>query len=161
VSEPWRTTTVVALCEAMRQTRDYSGAPILADALEDSEYPDGEVLRQLRSELEAWQAERLVALIYSDKTAEAVNRVEEIAMWLGPGAMLNLGELDSSLAMDYRRLLAAAHDWVDHKGGVYQWGGDRWEESFPSRAEEFWDNYHIITGRRPSDERESFFVCTC
>lgn len=77
----WRTTTVVSLCEAMRQSRDYSATPILADALEEASFPDEEVLRQLRGQLEPWQAERLTALVYSDKTNEAVRRIEEIAAW--------------------------------------------------------------------------------
>jgi hypothetical protein len=46
VSIHWRTETVVALCQAMRQSRDYSAMPILADALQDAEYGDEEVLEQ-------------------------------------------------------------------------------------------------------------------
>ena len=161
MSAPWRTTTVVALCEAMRQSRDYSAAPILADALQDAEYGDENVLKQLRGCLSHGQAERLVALIYSDKTAEAVKRIEEIAAWLGPGAMLGDGELDTSTPMDYQRLLKAAHNWVDGADGVYQYQDNQWQVSFPSRATEFWESYHIITGRKPSDDTQSFFVCSC
>ena len=33
-----RSSLVISLCEAMRQENDYSGIPLLADALEDSGY---------------------------------------------------------------------------------------------------------------------------
>jgi len=160
VSEPWRTTTVVALCEAMRQSRDYSATPILADALEEAEFPDMEVLKQLRSVLEPWQAERMVALVYGVKTADAVKRIEVIAAWLGPGAMVNKGEWDTPTPMNYQRLIGAADEWLNGGEGVYH-RSDSWEESFPSRATEFWEAYHIVTGRKPSDDTESFFVCSC
>jgi hypothetical protein len=145
----------------MRQAGDYSAAPILADALEEAGFGDHEVLTRLREGLPHWQAECLVALIYSDKTNAAVRRIEEIAVWLGPGGMVNRSEANSSIPMDYQRLMLAAHDWVDGKEGVYQWNDDSWERSFPDRAAEFWENYHIVTGRKPADSTASFFVCSC
>lgn len=163
MSEPWRTGTVVALCEAMRQSRDYSATPILADALEEADYQYRRVLRALRGRLEGWEAERLVALIYSDKTAEAVKRIEEIAEWLGPGsvAIEESGEYLETIQMDYQRLIEAAKRWVDDREATTQWMGERWRDTFPGRAEEFWDNFEIITGRTPPDKTDSFFHCSC
>jgi hypothetical protein len=162
VSEPWRTGTVVALCEAMRQSRDYSATPILADALEEASFPDEDVLKQLRAVLEPWRAERLVALIYSDKTAEAVKRIEEIAAWLGPGAIEEFDEgYGERIPMDYERLLEAAGRWIDGEEFTTQYGWEEWRDSFPSRAQEFWHHYEIITGRKPPNDDDSFFACSC
>src|SRR5262245_51340763 len=61
----------------MREARDYSAAPILADALQEADYPDEDVLKQLRGPLEQWQAERLVALVYSEESAAAVRWLEQ------------------------------------------------------------------------------------
>jgi hypothetical protein len=102
-----------------------------------------------------------VALIYSDKTAEAVRRIEGIAAWLGPGADMDREGYDTEIPMDYQRLMMAAHDWVDGKGGTMQWMGENWRDSFPSRAKEFWEDYQIITGRKPANDDDSFFSCSC
>jgi hypothetical protein len=161
VSEPWRTTTVVALCEAMRQSRDYSAAPILADALEEAGYGYWLVLRRLRGQLQMWEAERLVALIYSDKTAAAVKRIEEIAEWMGPGVVEESGKYSEMFQMDYQRLMEAARRWLDDEEATTQWMGERWHDAFPERAREFWENYQIITGRKPPNDTASFFHCSC
>jgi hypothetical protein len=162
VSNYWRTETVVALCQAMRETRDYSATPILADALEEAGYGDEKVLSQLRGSLSHGEAERLVALIYSDKTAEAVKRLEEIAAWLGPGSIYELGEgYGEKIPMDYKRLMDAAGRWIESEDSTTQHGWESWRDSFPSRAREFWEQYQIITGRKPPDDTASFFHCSC
>ena len=146
----------------MRQSRDYSATPILADALEEAGYGDEGVLKQLRSILSHGQAERLVALIYSDKTAEAVERIEEIAEWLGPGAIEEFGEgYGEKIPMSYERLMEAAGHWIDDQQLTTQHGWEAWRESFPDRAREFWEHYQIITGRKPPEVDDSFFSCSC
>lgn len=146
----------------MRQSRDYSATPILADALEEAEFSDEEVLRQLRGALEPWRAERSVALIYSEKTNAAVKRIEEIAVWLGPGAIEEFGEdYGEKIPMSYERLMEAAGRWIDDQQLTTQHGWEAWRESFPDRAREFWEHYQIITGRKPPEVDDSFFSCSC
>ena len=79
----WRTSTVLQLCEAIREVREYSVLPILADALQEADYADEKVLEQLRSSPSEIDAQRLVALIYSDRTAESVAWIEAFAAELG------------------------------------------------------------------------------
>jgi hypothetical protein len=162
VEAEWRTTTVVALCEAMRQSRDYSATPILSDALEEASFDEREVLDELRGDLLEGDAERLVALIYSDKTAEAVKRIEEIAAWLHPGAIFELGEgWADEIPMNYQRLMDAARRWLDSEVATTEYGSENWRDTLPSRANEFWENFEIITGRTPPDKTDSFFHCSC
>src|SRR6188472_3868987 len=91
MNPPWRTQTVIELCQAMREMRDYSALPILADALQDADYPDEQMLGQLRSGPSEIDAQRLVALVYSAETAAAVERIESTAATLGGGVILELG----------------------------------------------------------------------
>src|SRR5687768_9233531 len=69
----WRTTTVLALCRRMLDTRQFDALPILADALQDAGCSNEKLLAQCRElETKPVLAERLVNLVYSDETAAAV-----------------------------------------------------------------------------------------
>lgn len=46
----WRTPTVLGIVQQMRDTDDLTGAPVLADALEEADFADGEMLASLRKE---------------------------------------------------------------------------------------------------------------
>ena len=94
----------------MRETRDYSALPILADALQDADYADEKVLDQLRSVPNEIDAQRLVALIYSDKTAESVAWIEAFAPELGVPA-INWDRSGPDLT--YLTLMEAANCWVE------------------------------------------------
>src|SRR5690242_10305874 len=101
----WRTQTVIALCQAMRQERDFSALPILADALQDADYADEEILATMRSDPDTIEAQRLVALIYSAETADAVKRIESIAATLGGGVILELGGYVDGEDISYSTLI--------------------------------------------------------
>lgn len=80
----FRTDTVIRLCEAMRESHDYTALPILADALEDAGYSDHNTLALMREGGKDWiDASRLVALVYSDETMYAVYEMEEMATQAG------------------------------------------------------------------------------
>ncbi len=49
VSHTWLTDTVVAIAKDIKETKDYSAAPILADALQDAGCNDENVLVALRN----------------------------------------------------------------------------------------------------------------
>lgn len=152
----WRTQSVIALCQAMRETRDYSALPILADALQDADYPDEKSLNQLRAGPVHIDAERLVALIYSDKTAESVAWIEGFAVELGSPEQW--GE-PMGPAMTYATLMEAARRFVEADERVDMGTNDNFQhlyEKFP----EFWKHFETVTGIRPPSAT-SFFGCSC
>src|SRR4051812_23749632 len=152
----WRTNTVALLCQAMRETRDYSALPILADALQDADYPDEKRLDQLRSNPGPIDAECLVALIYSTKTAESVAWIEGFASELGAPA---INWDPSGPAMTYLTLMEAANRWVKDEFYTYMGANETYrdlDEKFP----EFWRHYEIVTGVKPKSAT-SFFACSC
>ncbi|MFO0822608.1 MAG: hypothetical protein U0792_05715 [Gemmataceae bacterium] len=78
IHSDWRTTTVVALCRRMLNSRDFDSMPILADALQDAECSDEELLTACQNpELGKTEAERLVNLVYSTETETAVRWLEQ------------------------------------------------------------------------------------
>jgi hypothetical protein len=157
----WRTQTVIALCQAMRQERDYSALPILADALQDADYADEEILATMRSGPDKIEAQRLVALIYSAETAAAVKRIESIATTLGDGVILELGgEYVEGKDMSYSTLIDVANRWLDSEDSTTGQGSANWTSDF-FRVNEFWESYEMVTGRKPDDPMTSPFSCIC
>jgi hypothetical protein len=74
----YRTSTVINICKNIRDSQDYSPLPILADALQDADFPDDRVLSLLRTnDLPLTQKQRLVAFIYSYESAKAVRWMEQ------------------------------------------------------------------------------------
>jgi hypothetical protein len=153
---PWRTPTVVGLCEGMREAQDYSAAPVLADALQDADYPDGGVLARLRGPLERWEAERLVALIYSDRTAAAVEAIEGYAEELGEG-----GYPANPPAMSYERLMEAARRFVESCDDGLEGGSMDWSNASMDGNEAFWANFQLVTGTPVPANGYDFLSCTC
>ena len=146
---------VIALCQAMRQERDFSALPILADALQDADYPDETMLEQLRSGPGAIDAERLVALIYSSKTAQSVAWVEGFAVELG--SPVRWGE-PRGPPMTYATLMEAAKNFVQDDSRMDMGTNDNFQhlyEKFP----EFWMHYETVTGTKPKSAT-AFFGCS-
>lgn len=160
----WRTATVVQLCLAMRQERDYSACPILADALQDAGCPDdSDFLKELRGGRSELESERLVAIAMSEEGEAAVRGIEAIAEALGP----NYGYSDYSDApeveepMGYRELMEYANDWIASEEYKTQMGSESWRDTFPVHAEKFWKCFQIVTGQTNPHEDDSFFSCSC
>jgi hypothetical protein len=156
----WRTPTVVSLCLAMRESRDYRATPILADALEDIGCDEPDLLSLLRSERPTWEAERLVALVYSDETAEAVHWLEAFANELGEG-----GFPGGLPAMTYERLLQAAHAFNAGDMEPFEDGSMNWSNASMGHDLAFWTAFQKLTGARlhfePAEYGAEFFACTC
>jgi hypothetical protein len=69
----WRTNTVVQLCQAMREGRDFSALPLLARVLKSAGCDDEDLVKSLHENgSDVIEAQRLVALVYSEETASAV-----------------------------------------------------------------------------------------
>ena len=156
MNPPWRTQTVIELCQAMRQTRDYSALPILADALQEADYPDEKLLDQLRAGPVDIDAERFVALIYSTRTAESVAWIERFATELGSPE--HYGE-PIGPAMSYATLMEAARRFVEVDERMDMGTNETFRDLY-DKFPEFWKHYETVTGiRTPSDT--SFFGCSC
>lgn len=160
----WRTTTVVQICQTIRETGNWSALPILADALQDAGCDDETMLGQLRGRPDEIEAQRLVALIYSDKTAEAVKHIEQVANDMGPRAFCEEGDgYGQEVPTDYARLMRVGNRWTNDSHG---WGytTEHGSESLRDRDnyidfELFWEAHSIITGKKRSEGNP--FSCTC
>lgn len=161
MTTPWRTRTVLQLCEAMREARDYSAAPILADALQDADYPHAHELAALRSgDAPAWALEMLVAGVYTDEGRAAVQRVADLAVNLGPGGYP--GDLP---ALSYQDLMRAAHAYVTTGDDGLGDGSMNWSNEMMDCERQFWADFTLITGRPGKDLGEhgwsDFLSCSC
>lgn len=75
-----RTSDVLAICEGMRATGDYSGTFALADALQEAGCSNAELLASLRDpDAPLYMAEALVACVYSEETRAAVVSLDALA----------------------------------------------------------------------------------
>lgn len=160
----WRTPTVVELCQAMRETREYAATPILADALADAGCDDAEMLGLLRLGMGNMEAERLVALIYSEETANAVRTIERFAEDIGPRAFLEEGDgYGEERPTDYGRMYRVAERWAEAAerwaGYTVENGSDNLRDHWNALGfSDFWEAYRVITGK--SGEGNPF-SCTC
>jgi hypothetical protein len=156
----WRTETVTLLCQSMRESQDYSATPILADALQDAGCDDAVLLDALRSELPFWSAERLVALVYSDETAAAVDWVEQFVADLGEG-----GYPGDQPTMTYEMLMKGARAFNAGDQQPFEDGSMNWSNESDGREHEFWAAFQKLTGTRLNFELgewgTAFFACQC
>jgi hypothetical protein len=183
MKDEWRTHTVVSLCLAMREARDYSACPILADALQEAGMPeDHSLLAQLRDvDLPTYRREQFVAMIYSEESLQAMLRIENLADRMGvPGypSYFTEGE-ERNQPMTYERLMAAATRYADTGDdglgdGSMDWsnlGGERadgsgwWDPDEPDKLsveDQFWKDWSLVTGRPiPDGSDGAIFRCSC
>ena len=158
MSEEWRTPTVVALCLAMLNTRNFELLPILADALEDAGFHEDAVLNECRMPatptLRRVGAERIVNLIYSEETALAV-------VWMDKA----LREMNSEFgdSYDYETAIRWGHE-LSSRGEMY-FNDTTPTDSFRDRdwRAAFFHNWSIITGIAVRQEYvdSMSFRCAC
>lgn len=165
IKPEWRTSTVVGLCQGMRQERDYSALPILADALQDADCDDERLLAILRGG-GCHDPERLVALVLSEQTADAVRWLDSFAERLGPNYGYEDYDTDNPArevvdVMDYAALMGYAREYVEHGETKTQYGSDSWRTEMYESAREFWAHFRLVTGTGPDDEDDSCFSCSC
>jgi hypothetical protein len=141
----WRTSTVVQLCEAMRQTQEFDALPILADALQDADYPDMAILAAMRFKPDAIGAQKLVAMVYSDETAAAVQ-------WFADSAPM--------FDQDYRGLIEVARGAAEHGDFVTEYDSETWRSNYYDVEDRFWEAYQLITAKKV-EERNNPFNCSC
>lgn len=148
---------VTDLCQTIRQTGDYSLLSVLADEIDKGGPTDeeAELALRLRDQPTVIEAQRLVALLYSDETAEAVRWIENFAAGLSPD-----GYEEEGPQPDYEFCLRAAQRWLDYEDYTTQRGGEDWRDVGTSTLKRFWEHVSCITGKEvPGDLR--FFSCSC
>jgi hypothetical protein len=162
----WRTSTVVAICEGIRYTDDYAALPILADALQDADYDNEEILTQLRNpNLSRIQADRLVSIVYSEETADAVKWIDELAETLGHNYGYSSYEDDKNIVdeMNYEFIMQAAQNYHENDDVTVQHGDESWRDRFHGKiVADFWERYELITRVHVKDnDKYGFFGCSC
>lgn len=154
----WRTATVVALCQSMRESQDFSATPILADALQDVGCDDADMLATLRrSSLRYSEAAIMVAEIWDAKGQSSVE-------WLR--SFVDRADCPGMLTT----FAAATGHHDENDGGDGYMRSSRWDEylhfgGIDAHGEippEFWDHVQIVSGK-PIDQadRASDFSCSC
>jgi hypothetical protein len=152
----WRTTTVVALCRRMLDSREFDALPILADALQDAGCDDSELLAECqRPDLNSVLAERLVNLVYSDETAAAVRWLEQFARDIGY-------EGDDPPTYSYEAVIEVGHCGVTdgYMGFWTDAGADFFRESDDDRRE-FFRNWSLVTGVEVPEEKQETIRVSC
>jgi hypothetical protein len=170
---PWRTPTVVMICEAIRQAEAWDELCVLADALEESGRAEDclaatgvspELLRRWSGPDGPVTAQRLVALVYSDETFGAVCRIDTYAAYLG-APDLSYYDVDGSglPPMDYRRLMTAAGLYADTGDDGLGDGSMKWSNAtMPEEGgEQFWKDWSCVTGRKAPQDTDGWLACTC
>lgn len=168
MSPEWRTSTVVALCRRMLDSREFDVLPILADALEDAGCQDSELLATFRDDnLIPILAERAVNLVYSDETAAAVRWLEQFVRKINYHEKYDdetgepIGDGDPH---DYEYVLQMGKQGLE-EGAMHfasDDGADFFRESEANRRE-FFRNWSLVTGVAvPEEAREGItFSCAC
>jgi hypothetical protein len=158
----WRTPTVLALCNSMRETQDFSAMPILADALQEVDCGDEELLAQLRRGGSDYVLDAaLVACVLTDDAIPAIEWVEHRAELVGaPGRYYadNESYADDDV-LDFARIMDAARVYLEY--GWHKSMGNN--ESYKDYGwDEFWEKYALLTGSPVSDKMAgNFFTCGC
>lgn len=181
VKPEWRTDSVTALCQSMRETQDYSALPILADALQDAGCDDTTLLTAFRLSMFAkWQAEQLVALVYSEKTEAAVKWMEQFVRDINYSDNDGYDE-DTGREINPRPSDSSPHDYeyVVRQGRVgaglekQEWGGHRtmcfgsddgadYFRGSDGNLRTFYSKWSLATGLpMPDDLDEIHFRCAC
>lgn len=169
----WRTETVVGLCLAMRETRDYSACPILADALQEiHQFPDdSEMLATLCDPASPfWRLERIVAMCYSAETEAAAIYLHRFAERVGYSYEKVIEGVREYATTGLQYKGNGGHDFEnDDYSAAWAAQGAFWPEDSTNfeydqkLLNEFFTAYELATGTRvPGEHRISNpFTCPC
>lgn len=165
IDPKWRTATVVALCESMRQEDDFSALPILADALQDAGCDAEPLLNKLRSFLHSYvNAATLTAIILSAESEDAV--VSLIGFPIGNDCpdyevlvAAALGRHQDNSSSEYDPDNYSGYFLSENNGEHLHFRGRDAHGEIPP---EFWDKIEIAFGLKiPDESRAKHFSCSC
>jgi hypothetical protein len=163
----WRTTTVLALCRRMLDTRQFDAMPILADALQDAGCTDTELLARCQDpELKSIQAERLVNLVYSDETAAAVRWLEQFVRDINYRNYKDendeVGTESDDDPHNYEYVIEAGHEGVIEGAMFFSSdAGAGYFRSGKSNVREFFHHWSLVTGVAAPEEVQNRISVSC
>lgn len=158
IQSSWRTPDVVAICIGMREAQEFSALSlsILADALQDADCDDSELLMWLRAGAHGYAADTtFVAVAMSETGAEAVQWLKSFA--------------DSHDCPGYEELFNAAtgnhsandmgdsYNYSESYDGYLHFGGSDAHGEIP---DVFWDYVTLVSGKQIVS-RAQYFSCSC
>lgn len=177
IDKRWQTSTVVDLCQAMRQNNDYTTAPILADALEDSGCNLTELLEPMRSGTATrLELQRLVCYVIGGALAKAVKFMDGLVSKMG-STCTNYAQYEeqnkwmqknpNKTRKDYYKyvdkfhqyenatytlLMEAAEHWINTGEHTTQIGKEDWRDMF---SREYVDAEFIDENTKGTPQRNS------
>lgn len=177
IKPEWRTSTVIQLCQSMREAQDYGALPILADALQEADCDDQLLLDWLRSPTGEVYDSLLVALILMpEEVQSSLDYMKELAAEIGTpyshdyeyddnGQFIDNGHSEGK-AVSWEDLMEVAHSvnsknnrgWDDY---IHMGQNEQYKRCFWGHTKEFWRHYQRLTGERIRDDDATFFSCSC
>ncbi len=169
----WRTSTVVGICERIRQTQDYSALPILADALQDAGCDDEDLLATLRfPDIPPILAKKVAAVVYSEESASAVQWMEDHVLRINyytPECYDEDGERVGNTKSDtdphsFEDVIESGYKMLN---GGYCFGSDAGADYFydggDAAKREFYRHWSLITGVEVADGqlKSMRYRCAC
>jgi hypothetical protein len=157
----WRTSTVVALCQGMREAQDFGAMPILADALQDAGCGDESLLTELRTpNLRYSVSAALVACAWSEAGAKAVEMFDALVR------ATDCPSFETTLAAASGNHHENDGGDGDHYSEIAEWDCDylhfNGSDAHGAIPAGFWDLVETICGKKLSDdEKPSRFSCSC
>lgn len=163
----WRTKEVVIMCEVLLAYRVMAGERtfplmgLLADALEEADCKDEDLLGEVRGEKDPVLQERLVNIIWSEESEAAVDWLENLGHQIGRSRY----EDEPSPKADYKEMVEAGGRAIT--ASYHCWGTDAGSEFFNGNEENraaFFRNWALVTGvREPGEEKQKSitFRCAC
>jgi hypothetical protein len=167
IESKWRTSTVIGLCQSMRETQDYTALPILADALQDADCDNNKLLETLRKGPTGYGHDSvLVAAILLSDAAESFNYMKSLADSLGAPERYSYNEDEYNVGspLTWIDLMETAHsvngaekyNW-DHY--IHMGTNEEYKSIFWGQEKEFWRHYQKLTGETVKNDDAS--SCSC
>lgn len=179
INPRWLTTNVLDLAAAVRDERDVSRLPILADALMDAGCDDEPLLAYLRSRDDSWpeyldwfveyqltrhgrepEADDLLDWLarWSRGVEDAIATVKDYGARLGKPGWYD----EDPEPMTFAELMNGAAEYLARGEPMRMGANQDYEDVFwpEENSRRFWEAYERLTGEKVGD-RGSFFSCAC
>lgn len=164
IKPEWRTSTVLGLCRAMRESQEFDALPILADALQDADCDDEGLLARLRGGPYGYaEIAKLVALVLTEDAFASVAWLEDMAAALGgPEWYDRNDDVRRDKGLTFASLLEAGRDYCQDDSFYLHMGtNEDYKSVFYGKEKEFWRHWQLVTGIAAKDPDASFFSCSC
>lgn len=142
----WKTLEIVRMCEGMRESKDYSALPILADALEEAGFPDTKLSQKCRDYRDVYGLglpSRVIGRVLGGDIQDSIDWLTDFA---------------SEAQMSFDAFMVAAQEFL-RTGEMHYLSFDTPDRAY-SETGEMWRHYNIVTGYEVED-KGVVFRCGC